>query len=104
MCKQISTEYVLGSVLYYKPTGVTLSYLRNFEKAVYNSNSDLILDFSKSALISVLDSCDQYFKFENDLLLLENYYLDNMDRIKSRFVDVLDASFRDIITSIVIDD
>ncbi len=104
MCKQISTEYVLGSVLYYKPTGVTLSYLRNLEREIYNSNSDLILDFSKSTIISVLDSCDQYFKYENDLLLLHSYYMDNLDRIKNRFVDVLDATFKDIITSVIFND
>ena len=44
MCKQISTEYVLGSVLYYRPEGISLSELNAFERKVYRCNADLIID------------------------------------------------------------
>ena len=67
MCKQISTEYVLGSVLYYRPEGISLSELNAFERKVYRCNADLIIDISKSAIISVMESRDEYFK-----LLIEN--------------------------------
>lgn len=94
MCKQISTEYVLGSILYFHPEGVTVSDLNNFEQKVYNQNEDLIIDISRNAIISVVESCCEYFRLENDVLLLREYYLDNMPRIKNRFVDVLDENFK----------
>ena len=94
MCKQISTEYVLGSVLYYRPEGISLSELNAFERKVYRCNADLIIDVSKSAIISVMESCDEYFKLENDSLFLQDFYLGNMIRIRNRFVDVVDDSFK----------
>ena len=94
MCKQISTEYVLGSVLYYRPDGISLSELNIFERNVYNHNEDLIIDVSKNAIISVMESCEEYFKLENDSLFLKDFYLCNMIRIRNRFVDVLDDSFK----------
>ena len=89
---QISIEYHLGSILYFKPEGVTIADLNIFEQSVYNQTSDLILDVSRSAIIAVLESYAEYFKFENDILRLSNFYLNNMERIKSRYVDVLDGS------------
>lgn len=94
MCKQILTEYVLGSVLYYRPEGISLSELNAFEREIYRSNADLIIDISKSAIISVIESCDEYFKMENDSLYLQDFYLRNMVRIRNRFVDVVDDSFK----------
>lgn len=94
MCKQILTEYVLGNVLYYRPEGVSLLELNAFEREIYRSNEDLIIDISKSAIISVMESCDEYFKMENDSLFLQDFYLRNMIRIRNRFVDVVDDSFK----------
>ena len=97
MFKQISTEYLLGSILYFKPEGVTIADLNIFEQNVYNLTADLIFDVSRSAIMSVLESYAEYFKFENDTLRLSNFYLNNMERIKSRFVDVLDDSIMETI-------
>lgn len=102
MCKQISTEYLLGSILYFRPEGVTISDLNIFEQNVYNQTADLILDISRSAIIAVLESYAEYFKFENDILRLSNFYLNNMERIKSRFVDVLDSSIMEAMQTALI--
>ena len=41
-----------------------------------------------------MESCEEYFKLENDSLFLKDFYLCNMIRIRNRFVDVLDDSFK----------
>ncbi len=102
MCKQISTEYILGIILYFRPEGVSISDLNIFEQNVYNQTADLILDISRSAIMSVLESYAEYFKFENDILRLSNFYLNNMERIKSRFVDVLDSSIMETMQTALI--
>lgn len=94
MFKQISTEYILGNILYYKPQGITFSELNTFERRIYGYDNSFIIDISRSAIISAMETCDEYFKMENESLFLKDYYLDKMSRIRNRFVDVLDENTR----------
>ena len=104
MCNLISTEYVLGSILFYRPQGITVPDLNKFERKLYAYDDDLVIDISRSAIVSVMDFYDEYFKLENESIILKNYYLDNITRIKSRFVDVLDERFRDAIQTALLEE
>ncbi len=104
MCKQISTEYILGSALYFNQNGISISRLNQLEQKIYKENTDLIIDISRSAIVSVVESCNEYFKLENDFLLLEEYYLNNITRIKNRFFDVLDESLKTCIKCALLSD
>lgn len=97
MCKQISTEHVLGSVLYFNQSGISFSQLNDFEKRVYRLNTDLVLDISRNSIVAVLESHKEYFEQENDKLFLKKYYVQNIGRIKQRFVDVIDQPIVEIL-------
>lgn len=94
--KFIPTEYLIGSFLL-KERFVDFDKLFDFERSMVKEANDFILDMSKNSIISTIEEWSDYFKLENESLTLTDFYADNIDRIKYRFYDNLEASLRDAI-------
>lgn len=97
MCKQLSTEYILGSILTLKSSGISISELSKLENKIYKKDSELILDLSRASITSVLETYNQYFKCENDILRLTDTYTSNISKIKLMFYDVLDRETKKVL-------
>lgn len=103
MCKSVSVEQLLGSILSFSMIGVSFSELQDIESSIYKYNREYIIDVSRSAVFSVVFSWDDYFQIKNDRVFLTEYYQNNIDRIRYRFFNSLDKSFQDVLVRSICD-
>lgn len=97
MCKQISAEYVLGSILIYKDKGVSLSDINRFERIVSKSAIEYLLDVSRSSIFNAIETWKDYFVYNDETIALTDYYKSNIDRIKYRFFETLDKPLQKVV-------
>ena len=101
MCKQISAEYVLGSILTFKSDGISLTDLKNFERIASKLENTYIMDISRSSVFNAIGNWSDYFDFTDDIIVLSDYYKSNIDRIRYLFFDTMDNAFQKIIIKAV---
>lgn len=102
MCKQLSTEYFLGSLLSLKKCGISISDLNKFENNIYQLDSEIIIDLCKSSITSVLETHNKYFKCENDIVSLTDAYASNIDKVKYMFYEVLDGETKKTLANAIL--
>ena len=103
MYKQISAEYVLGSILAFKKDGISLLDLNRIENTFYKYENDYIIDMSRSTVLSAINSWDNYFKILNNKIVLSSFFVNNIDRVKYRFFDILDYRLRKTLITLIND-
>ena len=90
----VSAGLIIGAALSKKSGRVSNDDLRMLEASIHEYAPRYYVDFSRDSIYSEIEANCDCFMFENDEIVLNDFYMENMGRIRMYFYEVLDEDIR----------
>lgn len=93
----VSTGLVIGAALSKKMGRITDTELVTLKQSIRTNAPSYYVDFSRASIFSEIEANGDCFIFIDDAISLNEFYMENIGRVKSCFYDVLDEDVRNAI-------
>ena len=93
----VPTGLIIGAALSKKFGRITNSDLVDIKISIRENAPRYYVNFSRDSIYSEIEANSDCFIFEHDQIRLNDFYMENMGRVKRYFYDVLDEEVRNAI-------
>ena len=102
MCREVSVGLVIGAVLSKKDLSGKIRYtdLNDVMESVRKYAPEYYVDFSRNSVYSEIAANCDYFTLKDGEIQLTPLYMENIDRVKTYFYDVIDENLRKAIDNL----
>jgi len=93
----VPAGFIIGAALSKKSGKINITDLITIKTSIHANAPRYYVSFSRDSLCSEIEANSDCFVYENDQIRLNDFYMDNIWRIKRYFYDVLDEDLRNAI-------
>jgi len=94
MPRDVSAGLIIGAALSKKSGRITNDDLSAVEDSIRKYAPEYYVDFTRNSIYSEIEANCDYFALEDDEIVLNESYMNNIGRIRRYFYEVLDADVR----------